>query len=256
MILPASFVLLVVAILLLLANRRGFSIVVILTMLLVLWMSGTSPVPQRLLSELQQPFLDLPPPEWSDSNAIVVLGSGTVQIGTETNPTATGSGRIDTAVAIWRDCKAAGHDCNIVVSGGDPRGKGVAEADVFAETLQALGVPSDDILRDTKSRNTFENARLSRDLLTERKFDRIFLVTSGYHMRRSLLFFRHFGLSTRPVPAFMLETDPGWLPVAGNMTLADAVLHEILGMLQYRVYNAFGWYPPPIDIGDDGRPLL
>ncbi len=247
MILAVSFILLVAAVLLLLAGWRRLSVAIVLLLLLVLGLAGTSPLPQRLLSELQEPYVDLPPPDWRARNAIVVLGSGTVEIGRETNPSLTGFGRIETAVAAWRGCRQAGHVCVIVVSGGDPLDKGVAEADVFADSLRQLGVPEADIMRDPQSNNTFENARLTHRLLSGRDFDRVFLVTSGYHMQRSLLFFRHFGLNPQPLPALMLQAGPTWLPVAGNVVTADAVLHEYLGLLQYRIYNALGWNPPAID---------
>lgn len=247
MILAGSFILLVAAVLLLLAGWRRLSVAIVLLLLLVLGLTGTSPLPQRLLSELQEPFVDLPPPDWGERNAIVVLGSGTVEIGNEANPSLTGFGRIETAVSAWRECKQAGRVCVVVVSGGDPHGKGIAEADVLADSLRELGVPEEDILRDPQSRNTFENARLTRRLLSQRNFDREFLVTSGYHMQRSLLFFRHFGLNPQPLPALMLQAGPTWLPVAGNVATADAVLHEYLGLLQYRIYNALGWNPPPVE---------
>ncbi len=245
MILAVGFVLLVAAVLMLLAGWRHLSVALVLVLLLVLGLTGTAPLSQRLLSDLQEPFVDLPHPDWGERNAIVVLGSGTVEVGNQTNPSLTGFGRIETAVTAWRDCKAAGHFCTIVVSGGDPHGKGVAEADVFAETLRELGVPDADTLRDSNSRNTFENARLTSRLLEGRGFDRVFLVTSGYHMQRSLLFFRHFGLSPQPLPALTLQADSTWLPIAGNVAAADTALHEYLGMLQYRIYNALGWNPPP-----------
>jgi len=244
-ILSVLFGLLILAVALLLAGRRLLSVLLIFLMLLLVGLTGTAPLPARLLTGLQQPFLDLPSPDWGRSNAIVLLGAGTVKLGDETNPSLTGYGRIERAVSAWRDCKAGGHECIIVVSGGDPNRKGFTEAEVFADSLIALGVAESDILRDAASRNTFENARFTRQLLADRDFDRVFLVTSGFHMQRSLLFFRHFGLDARPLPALMLQPTPTLLPRAVNIGAADAAVHEYLGLLRYRFYNALGWNPEP-----------
>jgi uncharacterized SAM-binding protein YcdF (DUF218 family) len=246
MVLPAILALLLLAILALVCNWRRLSLAMFLLVALALGLTGTRPLPQWLLSQLQAPFTELPTPVWAGSNAIILLGSGTVQIGDVTNPSVTGFGRIEKAVSAWRTCRAGGKICTIVTSGGDPLKKGVAEADVFEQTLISLGVPASDILRDAKSRNTFENAKFTRDLLAGSSVERIFLVTSGYHMQRSLMFFRHFGVDAQPLPALMLEADPAWQPQAGNISVTDAVLHEYAGMVQYHLYNMLGWNPPPV----------
>ena len=250
MILPTLFVVLVLTIVLLLAGRRLVSALLMLAIVLVFGVTGTAPLPAWMLTSLQKPFLDLPPPVWADSNGIVLLGSGTVKLSREAGPGLGGYGRIERAVAAWRDCAAGGHDCTIIVSGGDPSNKGLSEADVFAGSLIALGVPQSDILREGASRNTFENARFTQRLLAERGFDRVFLVTSGFHMRRSLHYFRHFGVVAEPLPALVLQPQPGLLPRAVNVGLADAALHEYVGLLRYHVYNLLGWNPEAVEPGN------
>lgn len=246
MILPTAVALLFLAILLLYFSRRRSFLLVVLTILGV-GLAGAEPLPRALLATLDSPFAELAPPEWGESNAIILLGSGTVRIGGKSFPDVIGYGRVTEAATAYRACVAGGHSCTIVASGGAPRGQAEAEADVMAETLIGLGVPESDIVRETRSRNTFENARFTRQALIDKSFERIFLITSGFHMRRSLLYFRHFGISAKPLPAFTLEPEKTWIPVAFNVALTDIALHEYVGMVRYRFYNAMGWNPDPIE---------
>ena len=55
-----------------------------------------------------------------------------------------------------------------------------------------LGVPEEVILKENRARNTFENARLSLDVLNKNKIDikKVILVCKSYHSRRALLTFQ------------------------------------------------------------------
>jgi DUF218 domain len=69
----------------------------------------------------------------------------------------------------------------------------------------------------------------------------LFLVTSGFHLRRSELYFRRLGVPSKPVPADHVDAMPGIIPVAYNFELADLALHEYIGVLRYYVYERMGW---------------
>lgn len=72
-------------------------------------------------------------------------------------------------------------------------------------------------------------------------FDRVFLVTSGLHLQRSLLYFAHFGIHCTGAPADHLQPQRSWVPLGYNLAVAAFAFHEYLGILRYRVYNALGW---------------
>jgi uncharacterized SAM-binding protein YcdF (DUF218 family) len=90
---------------------------------------------------------------------------------------------------LYRNCKSTGKQCLVLVSGGDPQHHGMAESTVYASVLSALGVSPQDIQAETLSRNTFENARYSRSLILAYDPQTLVLVTSGIHLRRSLIYF-------------------------------------------------------------------
>lgn len=85
----------------------------------------------------------------------------------------------------------------IIISGGSGRldGGGVREADDIAKFLKMTGVPDSVIIIENESKNTHESAiRVSEILSKIEGSKEVLLVTSGYHMRRSLACFKKVGL--------------------------------------------------------------
>jgi uncharacterized SAM-binding protein YcdF (DUF218 family) len=69
----------------------------------------------------------------------------------------------------------------------------------------------------------------------------VVLVTSGFHLRRSVLYFSHFGVQAQAVRADYVGAQLSPLPQAFNFLALDLALHEYAGLWRYRIYNLFGW---------------
>lgn len=85
----------------------------------------------------------------------------------------------------------------IIVSGGSGRliDIGEREADDIAQALMLMGVQKEDIIIENQSKNTHESAVAVKEILTEKTGpENCLLITSGYHMRRSLACFEKVGL--------------------------------------------------------------
>lgn len=199
---------------------------------------------QFALSKLQDTAHVLRP-EWKSRNAIVILGFGTVkwtQTGEVVSPSFAYP-RIQEGARLYYSCKQnLSTECKILVSGGDPLGNGISEAEVMAGELNAIGIPKGDIILEAKSRNTFQNARFSAPLL--KNFDHVYLVTSGFHMKRAQTYFDHFFPGAEPAPADQMAMPKSAYPFALNFVYLDIALHESLGILRYYFYNWMGWNPP------------
>ena len=64
-----------------------------------------------------------------------------------------------------------------------------SEAILTRELLIRLGVPDSAIIVEPASRNTYENALFTREILKEKypnATPRLLLITSAWHMRRSM----------------------------------------------------------------------
>lgn len=196
-----------------------------------------------LLTRLQAPFVTKSSIDWKDKNAIVVLGNGAVKLPAENGvrPTALAYSRIVQAAQLYFECVKSGKKCHIIISGGDTVHTGVSEAISYKELLQTLNVPPADIRAEAQSLNTFQNAKFTGALLKQTSYDEVILVTSGYHLQRSLLYFSYFGITAKPVSADYFQSDITIIPNSFNFVLTDLALHEYVGIMRFYVYNFLGW---------------
>lgn len=99
--------------------------------------------------------------------------------------------RVAAAAALYH----AGGAHHVVASGGTTNGAPRAEAEALAEALHAAGIAN--VLTDTRSRSTAENARYTAELLAPLSARTVWIVTQPFHGRRAALLFRRAGLAPR-----------------------------------------------------------
>jgi len=92
---------------------------------------------------------------------------------------------------------------------------------------------------EDKSRNTFESVKNIKEILGDEPF---FLVTSAYHMERSLREFEKVG--TNPIPAptdFKIKTEQytalDWFPDPQNLRNSNLAVHEYFGIVFYKFFG-------------------
>lgn len=223
-------------------KRRGASFAACSVAIFLLLFVGQGWLPRILLNGLQS----VPPlsgNDWKAKNAIVVLGAGALEWPEisyfTTHPL--GFSRLVEAARLYFKCKQAAKACYVLTSGGDPEANGVSEAEVMKRELVEIGVSETDILTESKSNNTFQNAQFSSSILKSLELDKIVLVTSGVHLRRAMLCFSHFKVDAVGAPSDRLEPIYSLIPIAHNFAFSDLALHEYLGFLIYKLYNFMGW---------------
>lgn len=137
----------------------------------------------------------------------------------------------------------------IIVSGGS--GKLIqeeepTEAEQIKKVLLISGVAEEDILTENKSRNTYENAVFTARLLDEKNLprDKLLLVTSAFHMRRSLACFNKAGIFPRPYSTDFYSNEQEYSPedlfIPGNEALTQwtTLISEWTG---YTIYALLGY---------------
>ena len=124
-----------------------------------------------------------------DEAVIIVLGAGI----REGEVRSTLGLRLDRAVEYHR----RNPNAMIVVSGGLGHGETFTEAEVMSWYLIDRGVSADMILLEGRSYSTYTNMTFSRAVI-DRYFDyppNVVVVTSDFHMYRSVRFARYVGLN-------------------------------------------------------------
>ncbi len=93
-------------------------------------------------------------------------------------------------------------NARIVYSGGSSSliSNEAREADYAAAIFESLGVDKGRLIMDRASRNTYDNAQFSRQLAAPKPGERWLLVTSAFHMPRSVGLFRKVGFAVEPYP--------------------------------------------------------
>jgi uncharacterized SAM-binding protein YcdF (DUF218 family) len=206
---------------------------------------GCGVLPAWLLRHLQSEFEAKPTIRWQTRNAIVLLGGG-LDKGLAVEPGMFVYSRIVEAARLYTQCRKADADCKILISGGATEAGAASEADVYAAVMSHLGIMPADLILENGSKNTFQNAQFSSAKLADWKVDRVVLVSSGFHLQRSKLYFQHFGVAASPVRSDYLRARLTILPLAYNFAVMDFAIHEYVGIARYYIYNALGWNPPPI----------
>lgn len=215
---------------------------------IVFWLLGNGVLAGWIVAMTQAGQRDPVRLAWAPDSVIIVLGMGMQKLPHEggIEPQSLAYSRILRAVQLYESCKASTRGCRVLISGGDPAGLGNTEAQLYGSLLREAGVPASALLEESASRNTWENAKFTSRLLSEVPHGPLVLVTSGLHMRRSLLYFAHFGL--HPTPARSDYTAPfsSWLPNSYNLLISDLACVEWLGIARYHWYNFLGRNDAPV----------
>lgn len=119
------------------------------------------------------------------------------------------------------------------------------EAPLLRDYLVQSGIPAQDVLLDSTSDNTFQNAMNTAKILRDSVPDgQYLLITSALHMYRAQACFYKAGVATDAFPvsknAGKLRWDPAFLllPDPANFTVWDKMMHEWVGILIYKL-NGF-----------------
>lgn len=116
------------------------------------------------------------------------------------------------------------------------------ESGLIAKVLLKSGVKEEDIILENGSRNTYENAANSVALLRPGKYgSKVLLITSAFHMRRSLMCFEKLNFKVDPFSvdirsAIHIQTlDRIIQPDAECLVQWDLLIHEWVGIVMYKV---------------------
>jgi uncharacterized SAM-binding protein YcdF (DUF218 family) len=208
---------------------------------------ATTPIGLLLVAPLEdrfpEPPADMPPPD-----GIVVLG-GTIR-GTESTARgqtvfSDGERAVEAAILAKRYPNA-----RVIFSGGNGSllSASNTEAQEAQKLLVELGVDPSRITLEDASRNTDENARFTANLLGPRPAQRFLLVTSAYHMPRSMGLFEKAGFNVTAFPvAFRTLGEGRGLQLEThaprNLETFEIAAKEWIGLVAYwatgRIDNVF-----------------
>lgn len=256
LVLPGNilFLALIAGVVFLRLGRRKWGLRLVTGATAILVFLGLFPVGDWILEPLETRFAAVQTlPEEIDG--IIVVG-GSVEMGASLKwgrPQLNEHGeRLTAAVALARHYPEA----RILYTGGIGRlsQDGPAEAEIAARFLRDQGLEPERLMIESKSRNTHENAVFTKKMAAPLDTERWLLITSAFHMPRTVGSFREAGWRVIPYPVDHKTSDhwARWhLKFARYILEADFAFREWVGLVYYYM---MGWtsefFPAPLPVGD------
>lgn len=247
MLLPTNFLIVlgIAGALLLLSRFAALGRKLLVVSVVLLAICGFSPLGNIVLYPLEQRF-----PPWDATrgapDGIIVLGGpidADLSVAHDTPVIRGAPDRIIAAAALARQYPNA----RVVFTGGSSNliSNDAREADFAGEIFQSLGIDRSRLTMERRSRNTYENAEFSKAVAAPRAGERWLLVTSAFHMPRSIGLFRKAGFAVEPYP---VDWRVGGLADLLSFTLyaedglgrTNTGLREWLGLIAYRTTGKTG----------------
>jgi uncharacterized SAM-binding protein YcdF (DUF218 family) len=233
---PTSILALMLLGFLLIRSHRFLGRLLITAAFVLLYSLSISPVSDALIAPLEADYRPLDVKSIK-ADVIVVLGSGAIDLsalGLEPMPNKGSLERTVAAVKLYRSLHIP-----IMITGGagDPARPQLSDAAPMARIAMELGVPKKDISVDNASFNTLASARNMKAAFAGK---RMVLVTSAYHLKRSVALFQKQGLLVIPQPSGYLsgQQDSSFhaaIPRMEFLNTSSAALSERLSLTWYRL---------------------
>jgi uncharacterized SAM-binding protein YcdF (DUF218 family) len=242
LLLPTNFLIGVGSIgaILLLTRFASLGRKLVMASVLLLVICGLSPLGNYLLYPLESRF-----PPWAAGagpppDGIIVLGASIeaeLSAAHGTPVVHSAPDRIITAAALAHRYPNA----RVVFSGGSANLISIdaREADFAGAIFESLGIAKSRLIMERESRNTLENAQFSKALVAPKAGERWLLVTSAFHMPRSIGLFRKAGFAVEAYPVDWRVGGRGDLMSFSNVILdglgrTEVAVREWIGLIAYR----------------------
>ncbi len=201
---------------------------------------GWQPLPDLLIRHLEQQYAEMPPQaDLRSYVGVIVLGGATesaYMAQAHTQPLLNGSAERMTAPVA-----ALVHSphLRVVFTGGEGElmGTGPSEAERAQVFFESMGLSGKRVEYESASRTTYENAVLTAQLPGVDKTQHWLLVTSAWHMPRSMATFVKAGWNVTAYPVdFRTGVSTRWTEYSlkEGVTRWQLALHELLGLAAYR----------------------
>jgi len=192
-----------------------------------IYLLSIEPVKDSLLRPLETKY---PIPNKLNGDVIVVLGGGSYNTGILTEDSLK---RVLTGFVLHKKLNLP-----IILSGGSAI-TNLPEVEVMKNVLNELGVDKSMIYTDVNSRDTLGNAFFVKKICEKNGFKRIILVTSAYHMPRSVIVFQKAGLDVIPYPTdFKMDkryTVYSYFPKMNVLQDSTKAIREYVGLIAYQL---------------------
>ncbi|MDR3563591.1 MAG: YdcF family protein [Negativicutes bacterium] len=221
------------------AYRRNRAVAKVLAAItLVIYLFSVGLLADPLIHSLESKYS---PPAEPRGDVIIMLGGGatldTPNIDGQGHLGGSAANRLLTAAQLYYKLGVP-----IIVSGGKVYETSGAEAEIARRILVGLGIPDNKILVENASLNTSQNAQFTAAILRQYGFKQPILVTSAFHMPRSVLQFAKAGVAVVPFPTDYQANIASEFGAAALLPSGHASGLLVMSLKEYVGIAAVRWY--------------
>ncbi len=221
---PSVFILCFFLIGLLLYKKRFGKILLILS-IIIYYLFSITLVADKIIKPLEAKYPEISKQDIEKTQTVVLLLGGK-------------EGSQIRASEVLRLNNLFKDPLKVIISGSRPLQPNIQVGQKVKNFLIQRGLDSKNIILEDKSRTTYESAQIVSKILKQKSF---YLVTSSYHMPRSVYLFKNFKTNPIPAPAdFKIEQEydlMDFFPKANNLEKTDIAFHEYVGLLYYKLFK-------------------
>ncbi len=201
-----------------LSSGSVFFVIVVLNLLMTNWPAAVFQLP---LTVYDRP---------RSADVVIVLGAGARKHGQPLPPQA--KERIQQGYSLLQQ----GYAPTMIVAGGLSKQSGLIEADLMKAYAISIGLPSEQIVVENRSINTWENAVNALDIMKRNNWESALVVTSPYHTLRACTIFHKLRAEVKCIaaPLSLIPTDS----VYERLTDFRSVIREY-GAIVYFVFKHY-----------------
>ncbi|MFH2011543.1 MAG: ElyC/SanA/YdcF family protein [Pseudomonadota bacterium] len=221
-------------------RKKRIGIIIVTSGLLLLTLFSIPFFPEYFLERIERKYpslkIDNGNEKIKDVCYIVVLAGGHVldpDITLISQFSSPGLSRLIEGIRLYKKIPGT----KLILSGGkgiDP----IPDSELMAKLAIDLGVAKQDIILESSSLNTYDEARLLKSVLQNERF---IMVTSANHMVRSMALFQKMGMNPLPVSTDYLVKRYGenrlflLIPCTDGLVKSDSLIRESIALLKEKL---------------------
>jgi uncharacterized SAM-binding protein YcdF (DUF218 family) len=221
-------------------HKLGKSLLIIV--IIFTYLFSIEPIKDLFVQPLEKKYAPIKRTQLKDADVYIVLGGGIydnapTSLGGDTGvPTTHALTRVIEGVKLYKN-----NPKKIIISGGIVYGGTKSEGSVYKKIMVDLGVPSEDIIVEGRSKTTEENAKFSKEIMKKLEYKRAILITSATHMKRAVYIFEKNDVEVIPNPTGYISRYveeygiESYFPNSDNFMSIRAAIWEYIGLFFYSI---------------------
>lgn len=237
---PGIFIILILLLSIYLLRIKKRAAVMAACIAMLMYVFSTEYLGGLLMRSLESRYY---PPQTVSADVIVLLGGGAISdvenVGVKGHLQLGAASRTLTAARL-----AKLYNLPVLYTGGNTYDNGADEAMIVRKILTDVGIPASSIIIEQQSINTTQSIRNIKGILLQNNFKQPLVVTSAYHMPRSMLICAQNGIEAAAYPtAYQSDQQATFKwhlmrPSVNGMEMTMVAMREYLGILS--LYIGYG----------------